>query len=393
MISHKFKHILIFLLTCIFLYGCISSSQTPSDSSNDLITPPNPPTSSPINTNQPTLTITEDFESPIKPETGSIMEPLVISFYYSDPSGDQNDNAQVFTMDLDGNIGLQLTNPNELGVDYSHPTWSPDCQMIAFTRDFGYYDDKFHENSAIIDNDGNLIAEITTPYQRNGYPSWSPDGHQIAFDAWIGESSQIFIYDLNTELITQITSQGNNRTPDWSPVSEKIIFQSRRVDGYGPSIYIMNTDGTNQREIVPGFWGSDASNFEQPAMDYPSNPKWSPDGSQIAFRVREDYLGNQVTKIYIMDIDDSKFYRLIEGDPHKFDLTDPDFYFIDEFNPLWSPDGKYIFFTRTSDYSDYTHVCYADVNTGNWSCLENHYENIVIQGVDWCHSDQDTANE
>jgi Tol biopolymer transport system component len=386
----KLLTIPIYFLIGLLLFGCDNSSKSTVEIISHTSTPTQSATRSPTNTKESTPTAIVISRTPINLDYEYSNSSLVLSFYYYDESGMPIENSQIYIMNLNGEIEKQLTNADESHIYHNDTVWSPDCQMIAFTKDTGFFDNEYHEMINIIDKEGNFITEILTPYQINSSPSWSPDGRHIAFDAWLGENSQMFKYDLDTQSITQITSDGSNQSPDWSPTNEYIVFQSRRVEDYGPSIYIMNPDGSSQKEIVPSFWGNDPSDFDHPGMDLPSNPKWSPDGKYIALQVREDYLDNQVVKIYISDLDGSNLHRLIDGDPHNFDLNDPDFYFINEHYPLWSPDGMYIFFIRMSSYSGYTQLCYADVKTGEWSCLTNQYENIVVLGVDWCHANQDT---
>ncbi|HET7451518.1 MAG TPA: Tol-Pal system beta propeller repeat protein TolB, partial [Thermoanaerobaculia bacterium] len=51
----------------------------------------------------------------------------------------------------------------------------------------------------------------------NGHPTWSPDGQKIAFDSRRGSSTQIYTMDINGEHKVQITDRGNNSQPAWSP--------------------------------------------------------------------------------------------------------------------------------------------------------------------------------
>ena len=60
----------------------------------------------------------------------------------------------------------------------------------------------------------------------------------------------------------------NEENPDWSPDGTKIAFSSDR--DYNGEIYIMDIDGSNQKNIT------NTSNFDE------SDPSWSPDGTKIA---------------------------------------------------------------------------------------------------------------
>jgi len=71
------------------------------------------------------------------------------------------------------------------------------------------------------------------------------------------------------------------------PLSE-IAFYSNTLSSTGEDIYIINTDGTNIRQLT-----------NHPLNDY--TPRWSPDAQVLAFGTNRD--GNN--EIYLMNIDGS----------------------------------------------------------------------------------------
>ena len=101
--------------------------------------------------------------------------------------------------------------------------------------------------------------------------------------------------------------------------SDQIVFQSYR-GGFGPDIYVMNTDGSNVRNLTNR---SDMWN---------KSPSISPDGRKIAFISRGQ-------DVYLMDIDGGNLVNITH------DAADNDF-------PVWSPDGSRIIFERFSGASD-----------------------------------------
>jgi TolB protein len=56
--------------------------------------------------------------------------------------------------------------------------------------------------------------------------------------------------DLETGRTVQLTSEGSNGHPSWSPDGEKIVYHSRR-DG-STQIYSMDADGQNKRQLTRG---------------------------------------------------------------------------------------------------------------------------------------------
>ncbi len=103
------------------------------------------------------------------------------------------------------------------------------------------------------------------------------------------------------------------------PTDTQIAFVSDR-DGYR-RIYVMNTDGTDQRPISDPAFGDDTW------------PAWSPDGSRVAFVNN----GNGNADICVVDASGAGRVNLTNS-PDSFDGY-----------PTWSPDGAHIAFTSDRD--------------------------------------------
>ena len=82
-------------------------------------------------------------------------------------------------MNADGNNPKKLTDT----LENSDPSWSPDGQKIAFTRQQG---GKAH--IAVMDTDGHNAFKLTDGQE----PSWSPDGQKIAFEFLKDGINQIY---------------------------------------------------------------------------------------------------------------------------------------------------------------------------------------------------------
>lgn len=239
----------------------------------------------------------------------------------------------------------------------------------------------------ILDSKGNTVKEISIPDLSLYSLTWSPDGNEIVFEARDGVSTQIYTYNLETETVNQVTFEESNRWPDWSPTGGQILYgtyspmASRTLNS---SIFIMNSDGTGKRELIKDSWETG----ERPLCDWPlivnelRYPTWSPYGRQIAFQVTENACDREVSKIYLVGMDGQKPRRLIEGNPGN-DIYIQGYYYIDESDFVWSPDEKYIAFARWNPLNDDDQLCYANVDTSEWSCLGDESAE-GFWGIDWC---------
>lgn len=136
------------------------------------------------------------------------------------------DFPNFFTMDSRGNNRHRLTNFTQL---FKEARYSPDGKRIAFLMYQGNQFDIFTMNS-----DGTYLSRITNIGIIGYYDvslSWSPDGRKIVFNT----SEQIYIVDLETKEITQITNDKyKNFTPEWAvlyPTSVK-DSQSKIVEAF-----------------------------------------------------------------------------------------------------------------------------------------------------------------
>ncbi|MCI0745222.1 MAG: hypothetical protein L0Y58_07445, partial [Verrucomicrobia subdivision 3 bacterium] len=107
----------------------------------------------------------------------------------------------------------------------------------------------------------------------------------------------------------QLTFEGENGRPDWSPDGRWITFISIR-DGKA-WVAVMDADGSNQQLLVEG-----------------AAPDWSPDGEQIAFSRPDE---RQIAQIWVVTADGSGVRQITQSDTSKV-------------GPSWSPDGKEMVF-------------------------------------------------
>ena len=193
--------------------------------------------------------------------------------------------------------------------------------------------------------------------------SFSPDGNFICFSESNGKLNQIFQTSANGGYVCrQITSGNQDYTPIYSPEMESIYFA--RIENNGTSIWSYNiqnnflssyTRGLNPFPLEGGsrvlcarlnnegrgeIWSVDYNTgIEECIVSDPirsfTTPSLSPDGKWILF-VGSSVLMNGNSKYYNTDL----FVCNLDG-TNMFQLT---YHAADDLSPVWSKDGKYIYF-------------------------------------------------
>jgi TolB protein len=134
----------------------------------------------------------------------------------------------------------KLTSSRSIEVS---PTISPDGNHIAFVSDRGGSPQIY-----TMQRDGSDIRRISFEGSYNTSPNWSPRGDKIVFSGR-RNTNQIFIVNPDGTGLTQLTTQGNNEDPSFSPDGRFITFTSDR-DGV-KGVYIMRSNGEAQKRITP----------------------------------------------------------------------------------------------------------------------------------------------
>jgi formylglycine-generating enzyme required for sulfatase activity len=224
-------------------------------------------------------------------------------------------NYEVYVMDADGSNIRRLTNHPSIDV---HPTWSPDGSRIAFLT-------RRHGNVEVyrVNVDGSDLHRITFNSYDDFEIDWSPDGRLIALAAQAGEYANI--HTINVEAAPdgvapreQLTdTEAHDAFPKWSPDGSQIAFISNRDGDENWEVYIMNSDGSDQRRLTYST-GLDGI------------PTWSPNGTHLAFESNRD--GDK--EIYLLSVDDA--IRNPEG-ADIIRLTDND---ADDQHPAWRPESQ-----------------------------------------------------
>ena len=176
---------------------------------------------------------------------------------------------------------------------------------------------------------------------------WSPDGRQIAY---VCSTGGICVMNADGTHVRQLTS-AYDRFPKWSHDGTKLAYD-RFVGGsftWNYDVFVMNADGSNQANMTNHPDTSDCM------------PDWSPDDSKITFtRWSTPYL----EYVYVMKADGSDAHP-ITGDAYNS-------------HSVWSPDGARIVFhsgqagmlknvfVMNADGSNPTRLTYRDDWPTDW---------------------------
>ena len=131
-------------------------------------------------------------------------------------------------------------------------------------------------------------------------------------------------------LINLTNHKWHDVRPRWSPDGSKMAFVSYRDGGFNTPrhIFVMNADGTGRRNLTA-----------DTALTNSRNPAWSPDGRKIAFNSRLNFRGND---IFVITAEGEELERLTNREGANI-------------QPIYSPDGTKIAFvsTRAGGYNIY----------------------------------------
>jgi Tol biopolymer transport system component len=210
------------------------------------------------------------------------------------------------------------------------------------------------------------FTQLTRAPGQELYPSLSPDGKMLIYASDETGNWDIYLQRVNGATPINLTksSTANDTQPAFSPDSEQIAFRSEREGG---GIFVMGATGENVRRV----------------LDHGQNPAWSPDGQEIAYSkgsfARPSERGNYPSPLQAMNLTTGEM-RQITATGAAGDAVQPNWSPTGEriaywgnqssgqrdiwtvaarggepvavtndpaldWNPIWSPDGRYLYFT------------------------------------------------
>jgi Tol biopolymer transport system component len=205
------------------------------------------------------------------------------------------------------------------------------------------------------------LAQLTTDPGLETQPSLSPDGKMLVYVGWTEGHSHLYLLRVGGKNAINLTkdSKDDNSQPAFSPDGERVAFRSER-DGGG--IFVMGATGESVNRLT----------------DFGYNPAWSRDGSEIVCSTESgDDPGSRTRagQLWRIQVATGEKRKVSDGDavqpswsPHgqriaywAYTRGDPqrDIWTIPagggtpvpvtadaavDWNPVWSPDGRWLYF-------------------------------------------------
>jgi len=196
------------------------------------------------------------------------------------------------------------------------PSISPDGRSFVYVNSAGGT-----QNDIYLQRVGGENATNLTPDSKedDGAPAFSPDGQWIAYRSDGAENQGVFVMGATGESARRVADFGYN--PAWSPDGKELVVATEGI--IDPSTRITRSQ----------LWRIDVMSGAKKQIpiqqDDSVQPSWSPHNQRIAFWGLPEGTGKRVL-----------FTVSVEGGEATA-LTDDNFF---NWCPVWSPDGKYLYF-------------------------------------------------
>ena len=188
--------------------------------------------------------------------------------------------------------------------------WAPNSQMLAISTivldQSSVNSNPVNELRIINVETKDLILRLSDDQLRYGF-DWSYDNNKLVYasEYEIYQNMPIFkkLYtlDIHTGQETQIANFDSVSDPHWSPINNIIAFGGGTFEKGEMNIYLINSDGTNMRQLTEGgFYSLDS---------------WSPDGKKLAIASIKNWRPD--SELYILDVESGQLEQMTGNDTYE----------------------------------------------------------------------------
>ncbi|MEK6644072.1 MAG: hypothetical protein AABZ08_09195 [Planctomycetota bacterium] len=182
--------------------------------------------------------------------------------------------------------------------------------------------------------DGSNPRQLTTERGYDAECSYSPDGKEIVFASDRAGNPDLYIMNADGSNLRRLTNKpGYDGGPFFSPDGTKIIFRADRRQNDHLQIFVINTDGSGERQLTND---SDVVNWA---------PYFLPDGRSVVFTT--SLHGHYNYEVYLLNIETGKQQRVTHSP--RFDGL-----------PVISKDGTKMMWTSQRTTTGNSQVFIAD---------------------------------
>ncbi|NWG16797.1 MAG: S9 family peptidase [Chloroflexi bacterium] len=214
------------------------------------------------------------------------------------------------------------------------PRISPDGRWIAYVQTtVDRLDNGYKRNIWLVSTAGGKPIQITRS-GKDTQPRWSPDGKTLAFTSGRNDKPQIYLLPVSEPggEPRPLTHMLNGAySPAWSPDGQQIAFLSAANAG--------EREREDRGEEEPKPADRLESRHRKERREYDEIQRWDPRiVRRIPYRTGTAYLDDRFAQVYVESIENG------ENKPRRLTNTD-----ADHSQPQWSPDGQYVYTSRTDD--------------------------------------------